>query len=90
MIREKAGDGYRALGMSLLIHLAVFVFIAVTGLLTKPHELVHPPVEVVLYDVDGPGHGSGGGGGGGSRDTGSTASASAGYQRGERESAART
>ncbi|MFC2342799.1 MAG: energy transducer TonB [Negativicutes bacterium] len=66
MIREKAGDGYRALGMSLLIHLAVFVFIAVTGLLTKPHELVHPPVEVVLYDVDGPGHGSGGGGGGGS------------------------
>ncbi|MGP1470345.1 MAG: energy transducer TonB [Schwartzia sp. (in: firmicutes)] len=66
MIREKAGDGYRALGTSLLIHLAVFVLFAITGLLTTPREPVNPPVEVVLYDVDGPGHGSGGGGGGGS------------------------
>ena len=66
MIREKAGDGYRALGTSLLIHLAVFVLVAITGLLTAPHEPVNPPVEVVLYDVEGPGHGSGGGGGGGS------------------------
>ena len=66
MIREKAGDGYRALGMSLLIHLMVFIVIAITGLLMKPHEPLNPPVEVVLYDVDGPGRGSGGGGGGGS------------------------
>ena len=54
---------YKALGLSVLLHLVLFIAVALSGffLLLKPQH-TEPNVQVVVYEDDTPGDGSTGGG----------------------------
>ena len=59
---EEEKRKYKAIGMSLLVHLLLFVVVALTGLFVQVSAADKKPIDVVVYDADAGESGSAGGG----------------------------